>query len=285
MQQIDTIAVFLFTGAVLTVVLSLFEPELFGFVYLLFSVDWIFRLGRRVFEVKAGNIGCSRLVIGLLVMACLLIILLTLFLWADQRVRSSWSEKVIPLEGWFAAWIWMDLIAILIGIDLFPQVFAQHNQAVLWAYCGMLGGMTLAVAGANIGEGPTEATTLGPLWMAFSAYACLWIFFHSLTWNTYDVTVDRDDSAGIRLSSLLLSLGLILGRSVAGDWVSIRATWWDFGWQGLIPSLLLVATAIALEYQYRIKLDQISSHGSAGIVPASVYLCLAVIWVWWLGPW
>jgi len=64
---------------------------------------------------------------------------------------------------------------------------------------------------------------------------------HHLTGLADGVTIDRDRGLAIRAALLLAASGLVLGRAVAGDWVSAWATVFDFG-QGAWPVLVLAVT-------------------------------------------
>ena len=87
----------------------------------------------------------------------------------------------------------------------------------------------------------------------------------------------------IRLAGLLIAWGLVLGRAVAGDWESIRATIFDFKMQGW-PSLVLLVIAIFLEFRLRPSRKNLSpSVPKAGIVPAFIYVLAASLWFARLG--
>jgi hypothetical protein len=90
------------------------------------------------------------------------------------------------------------------------------------------------------------------------------------------VTVDRDVSAGLRLAGFLIAAGLILGRSVAGDWISAEATLRDFAIMAW-PVVVLVAAAAVVE---RIARPTPESPRPAivphGVMPALVYIVVAI---------
>jgi hypothetical protein len=212
---------------------------------------------------------------------CALLMLVVLRNWADHEVRESGWYQAAFLIAWAAMIILAHLVSRLLGLDCLELGLAGRNRAVVWAWAGLLLGTTLAVAGANIGEGPTEATTLGPMIMAVISLLILWIFFAVATRSTLSVTVERDVASGARLAGLLVAWGLILGRSVAGDWVSTGATMQDFWQQGLRPAILLLCLAIPIELWERPRRRRpFPPIKGAGVVPACLFLGFALVWIW-----
>ena len=64
--------------------------------------------------------------------------------------------------------------------------------------------------------------------LSTGAFFLLWAAVEWLTGISESVTVERTDGAGLRLGGFLAGVGMILGRAVAGDWVSAEATVRDF---------------------------------------------------------
>jgi hypothetical protein len=223
---------------------------------------------------------------GVLPLCCALLLLIVLLNWADPEVRESAGYQFGFLIAWGTTIILANLVSYLLGLDCLEQGLAGRNRSVIWAWAGLLLGTTLAVAGANIGEGPTEATTLVPMVMAVGSLLVLWVVFAAATRSTLSVTVERDLPSGARLAGLLVAWGFILGRSVAGDWVSVRATMHDFWQQGLRPAILLLCIAIPIELWERPRRRRpIPPILGAGIVPASLFLGFALLWIWCLKVW
>ena len=90
---------------------------------------------------------------------------------------------------------------------------------------------------------------------------------------------------GVRAAGFFVGTGLILGRAVAGDWVSSAATVRDFvlvGW----PALLLLAGAFFLEKTFaptpQRPAPPVLVHGW---LPAALYLGFAAFAVAGAGPW
>ena len=98
------------------------------------------------------------------------------------------------------------------------------------------------------------------------------------------VTVDRDPSAGFRLGGFLIACGLILGRSVAGDWVSAEGTVRDFA-VAAWPVIVLVIVAAVVERVARPTPETPRpSLVVYGFVPVMLYVAGAVYQVMRLGP-
>ena len=110
----------------------------------------------------------------------------------------------------------------------------------------------------------------------------LWLLFELATQASSAITIDRDCSSGIRLAGLLAGIGLILGKAVAGNWVSVVRIIDDFVQRGL-PAVGL--TAIAAVMQRRLRPTSrwpAPSSIEYGWLPAVIYVGIAIgILVWW----
>jgi hypothetical protein len=144
-----------------------------------------------------------------------------------------------------AAWVgvWIRFLA-LIGISTRDDVVERFEWERLDCHTGAMLGITLCYAGGNIGNGPGWWVVVSqPAWRAWRCFAA-WVLFETASGISETVTVDRDPSAGLRLAGFLIACGLILGRSVAGDWVSAEATVHDFGLTAWPVVLLVIAAAV-----------------------------------------
>jgi hypothetical protein len=260
---------------------DIFLLLVFGFVGFCFLITWYRRL---IVAAPLTTGGGSRWLVGLTPPVCLTLVWAVLRSWADPEVRSSWEYQGGFLVAWGVAMIGVNLVGSLIGLDVLEHGVERRNPAAVWAWVGLLLGATLVVAGANIGQGPTIATTLGPTILALVAMLALWLLFAASSGNTASVTVERDGPSGVRLASLLIAWGLILGRSVAGDWVSTAATWRDFLQQGLKPGFVLLGLALVIEFLERPTRRRPSPPAfQAGILPAGSFLIFALGWICYLG--
>jgi hypothetical protein len=273
--------------AALTVLLAAFAAPFFFLVYLLVDVAFVVLWYRRLLGLTrlSGGLGI-RWFAGMLPPACAALVLAVLWAWADSEVRAVPVYQVAFLIAWGAAMIWAHLVSSLIGLNCLEQGLEGRNPAVVRAWAGLMLGTTLTVAGANIGQGPTEATTLVPMVMAVAALLGLWAMFAALTGSTASVALERDRPSGWRLAGLLVAWGLILGRSVAGDWVSLEATLRDFWRDGLRPALVLLALAAVVELWERPRRRRpFPPVFGAGVIPAGLFLGFSLVWLWWVGAW
>jgi hypothetical protein len=119
--------------------------------------------------------------------------------------------------------------------------------------------------------------------LATAGLALVWYLVGRLSRITDLITIDRDRSAGIRLGALLTASGLLLGRAVAGDWISAAATVSDFvaaGW----PVLPLALMALLVERVARPTPENPAPAPALyGLPPALLYLGLAAAHVVQLG--
>ncbi len=235
----------------------------------------------RVRMLVVRNAGRSIFIAGPI--ACLLMLLLVLRWWAADDVRESGTYLTFyTVMG--AAWVgFCSLWLSLLGVRPRDDVIERQNLAAAFATAGALGGITFSFAGANVGNGPGWWVVVFSASLSSLAFFGLWALFEWLTGISESVTVERSGGAGLRLGGFLAATGIILGRAVAGDWVSARATVQDFAalaW----PVLPLAVLAVLIE---RLRLSDADAHdgGSfAGFFVAAVYLTVACLYVFvWQG--
>jgi hypothetical protein len=221
----------------------------------------------------------ARLLLPLTHLVCVLLLLLVLTTAAAAEVRHDPAYLALFVAGWAVALAAVNVWGNVLGISALHDAVERRNAAAAWAVAGAWLATTLCACGANIGEGPTIYTTLGPLALAVAALAVCWLLFAVATRNGTAVAVDRDRASGVRLAGLLVAWGLVLGRAVAGDWVSAEATLRDFGALGW-PALALLAAAAALEPAVRPnRARPFPDPARAGVVPAAAYLAAATAWL------
>jgi hypothetical protein len=174
------------------------------------------------------------------------------------------------------------LFGAILGISHRADAAERSNPAAITAIAGLLVGATACYAGGNVGNGPGWWVVLFSGLLATAAFFLLWWLVHRASGLAEKVTVDRDLAAGLRAAGFLVGCGMILGRAVAGDWVSAGATATDFA--GLAwPAALLAGAVVVVE---RSCAPETSRHALAvcltGWVPACVYagLGIAVMLAW-----
>ena len=183
-----------------------------------------------------------------------------------------------------AAWSAGSMRALpFLGFSPGEDTVERGNGAAALAAIGALLGCTLCYAGANVGNGPGWWVVVFSAGLATATLAALWLLFDQLTGIADSVTVDRDVSAGWRFGGLLAAGGLVLGRGVAGNWLSTAATVRDFAvlaW----PVLLLFAVATGVERVARPSPTETNpSVVGWGVLPALVYVTSALLYVVALG--
>lgn len=169
------------------------------------------------------------------------------------------------------------------GLHVRDDAIERRNPAVAPAAGGAIIGLAAAFAGGNIGDGPGWWVVVASALIATAGFLLVWHVLEAFTGVAESITVERDVAAGWRLGGFLVALGLVLGRSVAGDWVSLDATVRDAA-RTAWPGLGLLALAIGLERGLRVTPAAPSrSIAAAGWLPAAGMVALAVTWLTLLG--
>lgn len=183
--------------------------------------------------------------------------------------------------GWIGA---ITKLLPVVGLSAREDVLERANPAAAPAIAGALLGFTFCFAGGNIGDGPGWWVVVFSAGLATLTLGVLLLFLDRLTGIADTVTIERDTSAGVRLGGLMIATGLILGRAVAGDWISGSATLFDlvrFGW----PALVIFTLAALIERQARPTAESPTrSVALLGAPPALLYVAAAVAYVISLGP-
>lgn len=185
-----------------------------------------------------------------------------------------------------AAWVGLALRFLpVVGISPRDDVIERGNRAAGTAVAGAVIGLSLCFAGGNIGNGPGWWVVAFAAGLSTVTWFVLWGVLAARTGATDAVTIDRDPASGLRAAGFFVASGLILGRAVAGDWVSAEATVRDFvllGW----PALLLLVGAYFLEKTFAPTPQRPApSLVVHGWLPAAVYVGLALLVVAEAGPW
>ena len=220
-----------------------------------------------------------RSAVVVLPLLCAVLLLGVLRYLAADDVRND-VRYLAMYEALGGAWVMMAAMLLpCLGYSIRDDVLERRNAAALWAIGGALVGLTLCFAGGNIGNGPGWWVVVFAAGLSTFAFFVLWILFEWLARSSEAITIGRDIAAGLRLVGLLVAAGLILGRAVAGDWISAEATLRDFALRGW-PAVLLFAAGFVVE---RITPPQtgrgIGAAASMGLLPALIYLAGAGLWL------
>ena len=217
-------------------------------------------------------------------------ILAAALLWVVLRKAASLDVRDDPRYLTFyivlgAAWVgvWIRFLAMT-GISTRDDVVERSNGSAAMAIAGAMLGITLCYAGGNIGNGPGWWVVVFSAGLACVALFAAWMLFETASGISEAVTVDRDPSAGLRLAGFLTACGVILGRGVAGDWVSAEATVRDFGLAAW-PVVLLVIAAVVVERVARpTPTTPRPPVVPYGVLPAILYIAGALFQLQRLGP-
>jgi hypothetical protein len=220
-----------------------------------------------------------RSAVVVLPLLCAVLLLAVLRYLAADDVRTD-ARYLAMYEVLGGAWVLMAAMLLpCLGYSVRDDVLERRNGAALWAIGGALVGLTLCFAGGNIGNGPGWWVVVFAAALSTFAFFALWVLFEWLARPSEAITIGRDVAAGLRLAGLLVAAGLILGRAVAGDWVSAQATLRDLALRGW-PAVVLFAAGIVVE---RIAPPQtgrgIGAAASMGLLPALIYLAGAGTWL------
>jgi uncharacterized membrane protein YjfL (UPF0719 family) len=226
-----------------------------------------------------------RLVLGVLPAALLVALVVTLQARAAREVRDDLGYILLFL-ALGAAWLIATAAGTAwIGISIRGDAIERNNRAAGVASAGALvAGMT-CYAFANLGEGETIWTTIGPAALATSACLVLWAA-HQMTSGAADaISIDRDMASGVRFAGMAIGTSLIVGRAVAGDYESAAGTFrdlWREGWPAVPLVMLAAAVQVGLRpSERRPHLDSIRH----GLLPALGYLGVGLLDLIYFGGW
>ena len=144
-------------------------------------------------------------------------------------------------------------------------------------------GITLCYAGSNIGNGPGPEVVFFCAVLSTTFLFALWFLLERLFRLADRITIERDETVGIRAGGWLLSLGLIFGGAVAGDWASMEGTIGDFFRYAWVPLPPLLLVAVVIERSFRSSALRESARRSASVGIAIVYFLAAAGYVVWRG--
>jgi uncharacterized membrane protein YjfL (UPF0719 family) len=205
--------------------------------------------------------------------------------WGAIEIRTYFGEVLFLT---FAGTIWLigaTQIFPWLGLSVRDDIEERRNTSALVALCGALLGIAIIYAGGNLGEGPSYSNNFFSAALGTVTLLVLWLLLELGGNVSVSIAEERDVASGLRLGGLLLAVGLILGRAVAGNWHSATATIHDLirdGW----PAAALWAVALAIERMARPNRHCPSRQWPRyGLVPVIFYIAMAAAWLWRLGAW
>jgi len=180
----------------------------------------------------------------------------------------------------------MTKIFSFLGLDFRHDVAEQDNYAADVAIGGAVLGSMFCFSGGNIGDGPGWWVVIFCAMISSGAFMIIWVVLDQMNGVCEAITVDRDLASGVRFSGLLVSAGMVLGRAVAGDWVSCGMALADFLRISLPAVLILVLAAAVIDRWARPSREVPRPNVfMAGVLPALIYIFLAGYYVLNLGAW
>lgn len=219
------------------------------------------------------------------VIVSIVLIAVALGLWGAKEVREDAGEIFFLTLGgtlyllaciYFFKWL---------GISIRDDIVERGNIGALVALCAATIALAMLYVGGSVGEGPDYSENVFSVGLAAGSFLLLWIILEAGGRISMSIAEERDLASGIRFGGFLFATGLILGRAVAGDWHSVDATIHDFvrdGW----PAAVICVVALIVEALARPNPRRLApSWPVFGVVPALVYLTMAVAWLWHIGRW
>jgi uncharacterized membrane protein YjfL (UPF0719 family) len=222
---------------------------------------------------------------GLGALPVVLLVFLTWVLhWGAAREVRGNGDYIALFVASGGAWLVGTAQAMTwLGISARDDAIERNNASAAVAFAGALVGVMIVFAFANLGEGETIWTTIGPAALGTLSCLALWGGHQALSRAADTITIDRDIASGLRFAGMAIGTGLILGRSLAGDYESAAGTFRDLWRQGW-PSLPLVALAGVMHLALRpTKELPVPSPLTRGLLPAVAYVGLGAVDLLFLG--
>ncbi|MGL6198149.1 MAG: DUF350 domain-containing protein [Lachnospiraceae bacterium] len=240
-----------------------------------FLVEWYYRSYRDKLSIRNNG---AQVFLCCIPVACLAIIYYTLRNLASFDVVDSSAYiflYIIVGLSWIYISLW--LIFAVFNLSWYEDIFLLNDTAAMLAITGGMIGSTLIYSGANIGDGPGWWCVIFAGGLGMAVWLLLGYIINLVTVVFERITVDRNVSAGIRMSGYLIGSGIILGRASAGDWTSFGRTIVEFmdGW----PVLILCAIYIVVEryYCYQAKVKYTTRLTIGSILWGIAFIALAIV--------
>ena len=185
-----------------------------------------------------------------------------------------------------AAWVGAMAVTLMpiLGLRFLDDAIERRNPAAMITSLTAIIALTLAFLGGNFGEGPGWWVVAICGVLAFGGFFALWLIVAIASNASQRVTIERDLATALRVGGLFLGSGLVIGRAVAGDWISMAGTWQDyFNIVWLLPILagLEVGLCYVLPVARRAGLNLLW----LGFLPGFIYLCICAAHVAEVGWW
>jgi len=246
---------------------------------------------------NAGRGGSERRLLGLAPLLCAAALLTVLLAWASSDVRNNPIYLIFYTVFGAAVVGALMFLTPLLGLSIRDDAIERCNVAAAYAASGIMLGLTGCYAGANIGDGPGWWVVLFCAMLSSAGFLVLWAIVEGAGHIAETITIERDEGAGLRFGLFAVAVGAILGRSVAGDWVSAQDTLVDFGGFMWPAAALAVIEVIAARSMRRGESGPAGDAGASGVSGEAggsalpglavglLYIAGALIYLGWLGLW
>lgn len=211
---------------------------------------------------------------------CACDIAFVLFRWSADDVRSDSGELIFYFVF---SLIWVAVTQMLfafLGVSLRADGVERKNRGALITVGGLTIGVSCCVAGSNVGNGPGGEVVLFCSVFSTGTLLALWALLARFGDMEKTITVVRDAGAGVRAGGFLAGSGAVFGAAVAGNWVSVPSTLWDFvhfGWPVFAVSTLLTGFE---RTQARRPLGGRLSTGASALLSVTLMIASALYAAW-----
>ncbi len=226
-----------------------------------------------------------RTVLALTPIGCAMALFAVLKLFAASDVRND-PGYLAMYEVMGVAWMGLcqPMIALL-GVHTRDDALERRNPAAAAVISGGLIAFMLCFAGGNIGDGPGWWVVIFCSILATGSLLGLWWTVQSATGLADAITIERNLSDGLRFAGWLIACGGILGRSVAGDWVSAAETAKDLvasGWPVLVLTLVEMLVGMMRNSD---RAATLRGNPVTGLAIGITYVAVATGYILYLGWW
>lgn len=215
----------------------------------------------------------------------LLMIALSLWHWGAVEVRGH-LDQVFWLSVLGLGWLLVfSRLFSWSGLSVADDAIERRNPAALTGSFGGVLALALIYVGGSAGEGPSYWNNIFSAGLGTCGFFLLWFLLELFGRVSASIAEERDLASGARVCGFLFSAGLMLGRAVAGDWHSESATVHDFlqdGWPAAVLCFLALGVEMRARPNQKCPFRPWLSHG---LVPAVLYVVIAIAWIYHLGRW
>ena len=240
-------------------------------------------LDRRLWSTPDGKLrpggayGCLATIFGWAAVGAIVAYVILYFAASDVRPSAMYVFLYIMMGFGVTA---INTFALRVFGWRIADMFERRNNAAHTLFYTATIASSLAFAGANIGDGPGFYVVLLCTGLSHVALWSIAVVHAAFNRTAYRILVDHDRGIAFRFGCMLVAIGAILGRAVAGDWPGYAATLVDFmrvGWPAL---LFLVFDTILARFTLTREIDGgLWADRATGVI----YLVIAAAYLFVMG--